>query len=415
VLQPIVYLTCEIKGRDLDSRALIAAHLVKKGYTAVLGQYWNLHGNAPVAPQGCYFFKTSNRIQAQGMQFCKQYGHIVIASDEEAISSPESLAATATDGLTFDACDLFLALHEGHKRALLKAFPNAQGNVRVAGTARADILRCVDYPRPYDAPYVLFNTSFGVLNSIWKNFDLALAAYRKGISRLIPAEEQEEIIQARVEYERASFEETRLLLGWFSRRHGIDVILRPHPGEDAGFWRTAHSKRIKVVENSDAYPWIQHAKLIVHSDSTTGLEAAIMGTPSVNLSPLDIWAKRLVLRDINYSPRSAAEAQPAIEEFLATSEGPIAAASGGDPFPLTCGEKIAAAIASYLPPPRDLGSIAWPETPRGEPQKQKFTVSPEEFRVSLRQMFDLAGQVPYEVTDLADSVVLIRPRAAAQA
>jgi surface carbohydrate biosynthesis protein len=411
LLHPIVYLTCEIKGRDLDSRALIAAHLVKKGYTAVLGQYWNLRDNAPTSPSGCVFFKTSNRIQADAMSFCKFHGHVVVASDEEAISSPESLSATATDGLTFDVCDLFLALNEGHKRALLKAFPNAQGKVRVAGTARADILRSVEYENPHGAPYVLFNTSFGVLNSVWKNVDVALETYRKGISRLIPAEEQEQVIQARVEYEKASFRETKLLLEWFVRRNDIDVILRPHPGEDAGFWRTAHVRRIKVVENSDAYPWIQHAKLMIHSDSTTGLEATIMGTPSVNLSPLDLWANRLTLRDINYSPRDAGEAQPAIDEFLAAGTGPISAAAFSDPFPLTCGEKIASEIGSCLPPPRDLEPFSWAETRRNAAQRQKFTVSPDEFRRTLRQAFEIAGDVPHEISDLFDSVVVIRPKA----
>ena len=411
MLQPIVYLTCEIKGRDLDSRALIAAHLIKRGYTVVLGQYWNLHDNAPTAPQGCYFFKTSNRIQAKGMRFCRYYGHIAIASDEEAMGAPEQLAATTTDGLTFDACDLFLALNESHKRALLAAFPMAQGKVRVAGTARADILRGVEYEKPHGVPYVLFNTSFGVLNSIWKSRDLGISAYQKGMSSAMPEGEQRRIIDSRIEYEEISLQETKHLLEWFVDRDDIDVVLRPHPAEDADFWRSIRSPRIKVVVNSDAYPWIQHAKLHVHSDSTTGLEATIMGTPSVNLSPLDQWAERLMLRAINYSPRSAAEAQPAIIAFLEAGEGPIASAAFSDPFPLSCGEKTVSEIVSYLPSPRDVGTFPWADTPRNDGQRQKFTVSPDEFRTATRRAFELVGDAPHEISDLFDSVALIRPRA----
>jgi surface carbohydrate biosynthesis protein len=409
MLQPIVYLTCELKGRDLDSRALIGAHLVKMGYTVVLGQYWNLMDNAPTAPRGCYFFKTSNQVQARGMKLCKYFGHAVVASDEEAITLPESLSATATDGATFEVCDLFLALNEGHKRALLKAFRSAVGKVRVAGTARADILRAVDYPNPHQAPYILFNTSFGVLNSIWKSLDLALRAYRKGISRLIPTDEQERIIQSRIDYERAALHETKALLEWLVRRNDIDIILRPHPGEDAGFWHIANAGRLKVIEKSDAYPWTQHAKLMIHSDSTTGVEAALMGVSCVNLSPVDSWAERLTLRDINYSSRSAVEAQSAIAEFLATGKGPIASASFNDPFPLSSGEKIAGAMIPFLPAPQPVPSFSWSDTSRNDPQKEKFTVSLEEFLVSMRQASNLARVSAYEVSQIADSVALVRP------
>jgi surface carbohydrate biosynthesis protein len=412
-VEPIVYLTCEIKGRDLDSRALIAAHLVKRGYTVVLGQYWNLKDRAPVAPRGCYLFKTANQIQADGMSVCKMHGHDVVASDEESLSVSESVAAELTVPATFDSCDLYLALTPAHERALHKAIPASKGRVRVTGTARADILRHTRFERPHAAPYVLFNTSFGWINSVWGSVIHAINNYSRGTQRDLDTPEDQALIRARVDYETAALKETRALLDWFIARADIDIILRPHPNENVKWWHKHYGRhaRLRVVENTDPYPWIQHAALLIHSDSTTGVEATVMGVPCLNISPHDAWARRLILRDINHSVAAAGDAYGAIERFLARGDGPIAEARSRDPFPKECAAASAEAISSLLPPARPMGPFPWTPTPRQEIHQKKFTVSPEEFAESLGRAFKMAGYETYAVEPLADSVVKVSPRA----
>ncbi len=413
-MEPIVYLTCEIKGRDLDSRALIAAHLVKRGYTALLGQYWNLKDSAPTAPRGCYLFKTANQIQADGMSACKMYGHDVVASDEESLSASEAVAAELTVPATFDYCDLYLALTPAHERAVHKAIPASKGRVRVTGTARADILRATRFDRPHAAPYVLFNTSFGWLNSVWGSVIHAINNYSRGSQRDLETPEDQALIRSRVDYETAALRETRALLDWFIARADMDIILRPHPNENVSWWRKHYGRagRLHIVENTDPYPWTQHAALLIHSDSTTGVEATVMGVPCLNLSPHDAWARRLILRDINYSVAAAGEAFGAIESFLDRGEGPIAEARSNDPFPRDCAAASAAAIASLLPPPRPMTAFPWALTPRTDIHKKKFTVSADEFAESLGRALKMAGCEDYAIEPLVDSVVKVRPRTA---
>jgi surface carbohydrate biosynthesis protein len=413
-LEPIVYLTCEIKGRDLDSRALIAAHLVKRGYTVLLGQYWNLKDSAPAAPHGCYLFKTANQIQADGMSVCKMHGHDVVASDEESLSVSEAVAADLTVPATFEYCDLYLALTAAHERALHKAIPASKGRVRVTGTARADILRATRFDRPHVAPYVLFNTSFGWLNSVWGSVIHAINNYTRGTQRDLNTPEDQALIRARVDYETAALKETRTLLDWFIARADMDIVLRPHPNENVNWWRKHYGRapRVHIVENTDPYPWTQHTALLIHSDSTTGVEATIMGVPCLNLSPHDEWARRLVLRDINHSVANASEAAPTIETFLAQGDGPIAEARSKDPFPKDCAAASAQAIASLLPPPHPLGAFPWTLTPRTDIHRKKFTVSPEEFAESLGRAFEMAGHAAYTMEPLVDSVVKVSPRTA---
>ena len=408
---PIAYLTCEIKGRDLDGRSLIAAHLVKLGYAVVLGQYWNLKDNASTAPRGCYLFKTSNKIQADGMGICKMPGHAIVASDEEALSWSEDLAASTTDAQTFQFCDRFLALNAAHKRSLHRAFAKSADKVLVAGTARADLLRCAEYECPNERPYVLFNTSFGLLNSVWGDVQKGIEVYAAGMRWDLNLPEPKAIMKARLDYEQASLRETRALLDWLAPRTDVEIIVRPHPSENASWWRKHYGAHggARIVESSDALPWMQHAKLMIHSDSTTGVEAAVMSTPTVNLSPLDAWANRLVLRRINYSVASAEGAHDAIEALLTTNTGPIADAAFNDPFPLDCAAASARAIASLLPPPGPVLPFEWRATPRTDVQTKKFTVSLEEFSASLARAFEIANHPTFRVRELTDSVVLVEP------
>ena len=411
-MEPIVYLTCEIKGRDLDSRALIAAHLVKRGYTAVLGQYWNLKDFSSGAPRGCYLFKTANQIQADGMSVCKMHGHAVVASDEESLSVSEAVGAELTVPATFEYCDLYLALTPAHERSIHKAMPASIGRTRVTGTARADLLRAVRYQPPHAVPYVLFNTSFGWLNSVWGSVVRAIENYSRGTQRDLNTPQDQALIRSRVEYETVALKEIRALLDWFIARGDVDIILRPHPNENVQWWRKHYgrSPRLHIVENTDPYPWVQHAALLIHTDSTTGVEAAVMGVPCLNLSPADAWAHRLILRDINYSVATAHEARAPIERFLALGDGPIAEARSNDPFPQACAAASAEAIASLLPAPHPMSSFPWTLSPRQEIHRKKFTVSLDEFTESLSRAFEMAEFAAYTVEPLADSVVKVSPR-----
>lgn len=411
MMQPIAYLTCEIKGRDLESRALIAAHLVKRGYTALVGQYWNLKDNSPEAPKGCYLFKTSNKIQAEGMAACKYGGHAIVASDEEALSSSEELAHTTTDAFALDVCDKFLALNAGHKRALAKAYPNGASKILVAGTARADLLRAIEYDRPHPKPYVLFNTSFGRLNSVWGNPEKAIQAYVDGMKFDLNNPFHVAIVQSRINYEKESLTQTRSLLDTLVARCDCDIVIRPHPSENAGWWMKHYAKfdHVRIVTASDPFPWMQHAVLMVHNDSTTGVEAAVMGTRCLNLSPDGPWAERLVLRQVNYSAPTAAAAMDAVDNALSKGIGPIVDTAFNDPFPLDCASTFAQAIASMLPPPRPMESFAWRDTTRTDVQRSKFSASLDDISQAMARVSRIAGCNGYEIEEITDSVAMIRP------
>ena len=397
-MEPVAYLTCEIKGRDFRSRMLIAAHLVKRGYSVILGQYWNLIANVRYAPKGVFLFKTANKIQVEGMRVCKKYGHTVVASDEEALSTSEALATHTTDPETFQYCDAYLAINPGHARALSRAYPGRA--FPVVGTARADLLRTARYARPHPKPYALLNTSFGMTNSVWGDVGKAAAIYAKGRGWNIDTPEHRAFMAARIEYERRALTETKSLLSWLVQSSDLDVIVRPHPNEKLAIW---DMPGVSVVQNSDPSPWLKHAHVMVHNDSTLGLEAAIMGAPALNLSPADTWASRLNVRKFNETVHSSGDAIQAISTGRVGCERDTS-----DLAPFDAAEKFAGEIAKLLPPPRSFTLPAWGSSSRVDVQKKKITVTVEECLEATNEIFPIAG-AKATVSHLTDTVFMFQP------
>ncbi len=412
MLSPIAYLTCELKSRDFDSRLLIAAELIKLGYFVVVGQYWGLVFGAGTALRGCYLFKTANQFQAQAMRKCAGLGHKVVAADEEALPMTEGFSHSAVDPMAFDYCDTFLALNPGHKRALLARFPNATGKVVVAGTARTDLLKQAKTPRPRPERYVLVNTVFGFINSSWGSVDAAIQVYAEGLKLDLDDPASRRQVDDRLDYEKAAMIETIALIDGLLARTAGDIVIRPHPSERPEFWRAKYESqpRVIVVNRSDPVQWIQHAALMIHCDSTTGIEAAILGTPCINLSPQDAWATRLILRTANYTVPDAGQAVEATVRFLRDPACLSSPPGAHELFPAQAAQAAARAIQQLLPKPGPLSGMKWERILRNSFQKEKFTVSPEEAQAAVQRVFPLAGVAPKPLIPLDDSLFVLSPQ-----
>ncbi len=413
MLAPIAYLTCELKGRDLDSRFLIAAHLAKLGLYAVVGDYWGMTASAVVAPKGCYLFKTTNAIQAAAMANCAGLGHKVVAADEEAIAQNEAFAHMTTDPGAITHCDRYLAVSEAHKRGVLKAFPAVRGKIAAVGSARFDILRAARTERPRTAPYILVNLVFGLINGTWGDLDTAIDVYCRALKLDLNDPAARRQVDDRLAYERAALQEVRALIGRLLAETAIDIVVRPHPSERPEYWQElyADTARVEVVRRSDPVPWIQHAAVMVHCDSTTGIEAAILGAPCINLSADPGWARRLIIPEANYTVHSSDAAATAAQVFLETGKLPAPPRRADDLFPVNGALKTARKIADLLPKPRALTELNWNRIARNDLQKDKFTVSPEEAGAAMARMFALANAAARPLTRLDDSAYLVSPAA----
>ena len=395
---PIAYLTCELKGRDFASRLLIASHLLDAGYAVVVGQQWSLSYNVVAAPRGCYLFKSSNLVQAAFMGRCKRAGHVVVVADEECLASSRGDVARSTHPDTFQHADVILAINDAHQEAYVEAYPAAAPLISVAGNARVDILRNAKPPRPRDRGYVLVNTSFGIINSMWGDAASAVKIWIDSGGHL-PGPETDALVRERVAFEGAALKQTKMLIAWLLANTQLDIVVRPHPQERAETWEALALARVSIVSGSDPMPWIRHAILAIHSESTMGVEAAIMGVRVLNLSPAQAWSSRLIVSDVNPTVATAAEAALLIEALLVRGTWPTAATDPTSAFPPGGALKIAEAIMRVLPPPEPLPLIHWTTFDRSDVQKKKFSADIEEVHALLK----------CRAAVLDDSIFLLEP------
>lgn len=410
-----ILLPVEIKHRELPSRLLIAAHALAAGKSVIIGNHWSLTQNLAAVPAGAILFKTCNRIQAHLMAQAKAAGHFVASTDEEVLVFNEPNGFNlAFAGEAAAVLDVFFAQGTDHRDALLANFPGLA--VEVTGNVRVDLMRMRHAkPDPRVAgskPYVLFNTNYGTVNSVWEDGGLLIA----GIARDAGDDDQAkaEFMQTAA-WERENHDAMLPLLGWAMQNlQGLRCVVRPHPGEKPGYWRevVGDHPSAMVVEDSDPHPWILGAELVVHTGCTTGLEAALMGRPVLNLLPRDRPRIGQVTNTVNAVARTPTEAAQAIVQFLAHRKGPIAVRRNLDRlFPGAPKGRAAQNIARRLSAvPESEWRGPFVDVPRTDLQKHKFTVQESEIREGLLTAAQTARvAVSGQVRQLGDSLFQISP------
>jgi hypothetical protein len=126
-----------------------------------------------------------------------------------------------------------------------------------------------------------------------------------------------------------------------------------------------------------------HALVAVHSESTTGVEAAIMGAKALNLSPPGAWSSRLVVSQVNPTVHTARDAGTMIAALMNSGAWPPPSSNPYDLFPSGGTDKTVAALLRALPPPGRIGAMKWFKHERSDVEKRKFTASRDELQAIL--------------------------------
>jgi len=350
---------------------LIAIELLRMGTPVLFGQQWSMFVSYPISPLGVIVYSTVNKIQGKTMRAAKRIGHVVIGFDQEALPFSGAGFLDNVDPLSVQNSDLFLVATDAHKTALSAVYPDLA--IEVVGNPRVDILRKAKPPCPMDEPYVLFNTSFALTNSVWQSTEKAVSVLLSG------GGVSEQTVQERLDFEIASKNEMMPLLEWAAANLPWRVVVRPHPAEDVKTWNEFARDRMTIVAGQSPTPWIAHAKLMVHANSTTGLEAAFLGTPCLNISPegYDNFADLYVLRRTNTTARTAQKAAEIILDWSISGKG-LSSAVAMDAYPEDSGRRIAEVAQRYVASQPIAAKFGIRTAQRNDTQKAKFTVSLEE-------------------------------------
>lgn len=291
-----LYLPSELHNRDWDARLLIAAHATALGHSCVVGQQWALNANVHNLPPGIVLIKTTNEIQMSVAKSYRNAGHIVCTMDEEAYAmAPDQEWIGLISPRLAQVSDFFYANSPLHAEAMKQRVPEL--NVVPTGNARTDLLsktnrqrfaKDADRIRADLGPFILFNSNMGLENSIWTDRQQFMdIQVRAGVVDPSDPESVKRFNQT-FEFERSNTEAFIEAVKWCLENIPTHkIVVRPHPAERTTMWHklARGNPRLKIVEGQRHIPWIMASEAVVHTNSTTGVEAALLGKPTVNLVP----------------------------------------------------------------------------------------------------------------------------------
>jgi surface carbohydrate biosynthesis protein len=331
MVQRIAYLPIEKRAREFTSKCLIASELVRAGVTVVIGYSAAMLANFNQFPPGVVCVKGLNRVQYNTINQLPSLGHKVVAIDEEALGAldPAFMMRDCWPE-TQPYIDKVFCQGPVHKSAFIEFRKFTLAQTPITGNPRIDMLRPpfidairenVARIRQEHGEFILINTDSGSINGTIPQLDKYLKVLVQ-IGWIDPnSPEDVALFEEHIEHDRnniAAIEDfARAMKAELPDRR---LILRPHPAEDPAHWERVAREvgNLTVVTNTNATEWILAADCLIQTGCTTGVEAAVMGIPTIGLvrQPEDFLHPKVRLSNwLNPIVRDPSEVVEAIRQL----------------------------------------------------------------------------------------------------
>jgi surface carbohydrate biosynthesis protein len=291
----VVYIPIEKKSRELTPKLLVAGELAKRGFTTVLGFSRALFANILNFPPGVIYFKGMNRVQVAYMRRLAGSGHAIVATDEEALGARGLLLTKDTWHEAPSYVRTVFCQGAEQAQVLEKDLAFQPEQLKRTGNPRIDLLQpkfASAWKKESEAlrrkygRFILVNTDMSSVNS--RHHDLE--QYKQSLVQigwLNPKSPADLVLMdEHIEHDRENLAAIGDFVRQMNQRHpDLPVIIRPHPGENPGHWRglAETCANTIVVDGSEPIPWLLAAACLVQAGCTTGVEARVLGTPSISL------------------------------------------------------------------------------------------------------------------------------------
>jgi surface carbohydrate biosynthesis protein len=289
--------------RELDFRLVLAGMCANPGNRVVIAQHDLLHEHVGRIQGGVYVgknvFRTLFPTDLGRYRTLRNRGVSLVHLDEEGlVASGEDqdvwrrAFARRLDASCLASGDRVCAWGRWQRDYYRSTAPDVGSAIVATGHPRFEL--CKPLYRSYFARdhndlrrrfgrFVLVNTSFGSANSAY------------GIKHIFSASHGYESRHAiRDHYVRKWLHELRLVGHFIGLIYRLSLelpdehlVVRPHPVEDLTLYQAIFrdSPNVTVAREGSVTPWLLACDAMVHERCTTGIEAALAGTPIINYEP----------------------------------------------------------------------------------------------------------------------------------
>jgi surface carbohydrate biosynthesis protein len=293
-------LPVEVKARGFEGRLLLGARAAASGWKVVIGRKQSLSGSLRDLPRGLYFDKSIQSMAVGQIRYIKALGNTYAAIDEEGLVHEGGASAYVRRRFTHETLAEtrpFCMWGDAQAEVVRAAEPSLADQLAVTGNPRVDLWRPelhalhrgpVERIRDELGAFVLFPSNFA--NVIGADGPLRTQRFGEVTGHYTDPAERKRFGDY-LALREAILERLRVALVLLAHElpPGHSLVVRPHPSEDHAFWAelAAGEPRILVRYDGPLTPWMLASDGIVHSNCTTGVEAAVAGVPAIAYEPLD--------------------------------------------------------------------------------------------------------------------------------
>ncbi len=287
-------LPVDVKSREFDARLLHAAFALEAGWQVILGSKTLVNRAMWRLPRGVYLFSTVGRSRIRNARWLRRMGFASQGWDEEglvygdrALYRRQRLYAP-----TMALIDQLFAWGEESARDMRLVAREAGRDVEVAGNPRLDLLR--------PELRALHEEGARRLRERYGRFILVTTNLSWANPHVIPPEQQDlhgekpppgrEGEFSYLQYQKRMLEAFMQVVPAIARTFpDLALIIRPHPVERVETWHRLAQEfpNVHVVREGPVLDWTLASEALIHSNSTTGLEARLLGRHPVAYVPFE--------------------------------------------------------------------------------------------------------------------------------
>lgn len=285
----------ETQVREMDAKLLLGCIAVESGFPVIIGSRAFLHFRVDSIPRGVYLAKSIRSLSIRMFDILRKLGHEIVACDEEGLlrePDPEYYRWRLSP-ITMRQVSHLIAWGPDDASTFRK-YPGYHGaEIHITGNPRVDLIRPelrefyrsdADAIRERFGDFVLVNTNFSKVNHFYPELsELKKAMAKDGTD----AANRFDIGKGR--HKLALFNYFQEMLPSLCESLGnSNVVVRPHPAENQGPWHAiaARCDNLHVANDGSVIPWLMAAQALIANGCTTQVEAAVLGTPTVNYQPV---------------------------------------------------------------------------------------------------------------------------------
>ena len=275
--------------RDLDGLLLVAWQLSQRGVESYLVPMYDQGFDvAAIAPD----LVVANYLRSNNADLLTAYKRrgariAILDTEGQAGKTPEAFAALVAAGGGGDLPDRYFAWGQGRYDAMRVARLFLPGVLKLTGCPRYDFAVApwrAALPAPSVAPgYVLVNTNFPAINP---RFSHGRAAERQAMLTVGFAST---FVDEYIRDVGEAFDGMTALMAALAARFPAErFVLRPHPFEGAAAYAgLAALPNFEVRQEGTSLEWLASARLLIHLNCSTAVEAAMLGCEPLSPSWLN--------------------------------------------------------------------------------------------------------------------------------